>query len=50
MPRPADLPPYNDYLFNNEFQGDKSPLEITLSEGTSQNLVIDVGTKTVTAQ
>ena len=49
-PARADLPPYNDYLFNNEFRGDKSPLEITLTEGTSANLVIDVGTKTVTMQ
>jgi hypothetical protein len=48
-PGKADFPPYVDYLFNGEFKGDKTPLEITLTEGNSQSLVVDVGTKTVTA-
>src|SRR5262245_4557917 len=48
-PARADLPPYNDYLFNGEFRGDRSALAVTLTEANSQNLFIDVGTKTVTA-
>jgi hypothetical protein len=48
-PARADLPPYNDYLFNGEFRGDRSPLEVTLTEANSRNVVIDVGAKTVTA-
>jgi hypothetical protein len=48
-PSQADYPPYVDYLFNGEFKNDKSPLEIILTEGNSQNLVVDVGAKTVTA-
>jgi hypothetical protein len=42
-------PTYNDYLFAGEFRGDRSPLEVTLTEATSRNVVIDVGAKTVTA-
>jgi hypothetical protein len=48
-PSKADAPPYVDYLFNGEFKGEKSPLEITCTESNSQNLLVDVGTKTVTA-
>jgi hypothetical protein len=49
-PSKADFPPYVDYLFKGEFKGDKTPLEVTLTEANSQSLVIDVGTKTVTAE
>ncbi len=48
-PSQAEYPPYVDYLFQGQFKGDKSPLEVTLTESNSQNLVIDVGIKTVTA-
>ena len=49
-PPSPDLPPYNDYLFNGEFRGDKSTLEVTITEGATADIVIDVGTKTVTTQ
>jgi hypothetical protein len=46
-PGKADLPPYIDTLFHNEFKGEKSPLEVTLTESNALNLIVDVGTKTV---
>src|SRR5262245_26561556 len=48
-PARADLPPYNDYLFNGEFRGDRSPLQVTLTDANSQHLFSDVGTTAVTA-
>jgi hypothetical protein len=48
-PSKADFPPYVDYLFNGEFKGEKTPLEITCTDQNSESLLVDVGAKTVTA-
>jgi hypothetical protein len=47
-PGKANVPPYNDYLFKGQFKGDKSPLVTNLKEANCQQLIVDVGAKTVT--
>jgi hypothetical protein len=49
-PASADFPPNVDRVFNKEFMGTRSPLKVELSKTNSQNLIVDVGAKTVTAQ
>jgi hypothetical protein len=49
-PASADFPPNIDRFFHGEFLGAKSPLKITLTRSNSQDVVVDVGTKTVIAQ
>jgi hypothetical protein len=48
-PSTAEFPPnYNDYLFNNVYKGESTPLEVTVTEDNCEKLVIDLGTKKVT--
>ena len=49
-PGKAEYPPHKDYLFNGEFKDARSPLKIALTKENCEKLVVDVGTKTVTAQ
>jgi len=48
-PGRAEFPPYRDNLFNWEFKDEKSPLKFTLTKANAENLLVDVGAKTVTA-
>jgi hypothetical protein len=49
-PGRANGPQGKDDLFKNQFKGDRSPLEIELTEANSQKLVVDVGKKSVSTQ
>lgn len=49
-PTSAELPPYNDRVFNGEFRGESTPLKIELTEANCQNILVDLSSKTVKAE